>query len=180
MAGRAASPPWKEALISHLCQPNCKHKAHWINIPKMRPGWRIRRRTQHPLDHHIRDTPAPSTCNWMEISTEGPPSIKLTHAYHFNLLACHPDSSNVRNSPSQTGSFALCMVEQVLSAKNLMLTNVPHPQCQIYLPCWPPCKWHGTVKHYTSMELSNITLARKIKITSLLVPFIQTHHVELI
>ena len=43
-AGRAASPPQKEALMSCPCQPNCKHKVHWINITKMVPGWRIRRR----------------------------------------------------------------------------------------------------------------------------------------
>ena len=54
--------------------------------------------------------PAPSMWNGMEIKTEGLPSIKPTHAYHFNLLASHLDPSHVRMSPSQTGPFALHMV----------------------------------------------------------------------
>ena len=126
MARRAASHPWKEALMSHLHQPNHKHKACWINIPKTGPGQRIRRRIQHLSDCHIRDTPTPSTWNWMEDQTEGLPSIKLMHAYHFNLLAFHPDSSNVRMSPLWTSPFVLHMVEWLLSSKNSMQTDVPH------------------------------------------------------
>ena len=61
MAGRAASPRWKGVLTSHLCQPNCKHNAHWVNIPKMGPGWRIRRRILHLSDCHIGDTPTPQS-----------------------------------------------------------------------------------------------------------------------
>ena len=95
---------------------------------------------------------------------EGPPSIKLMHAYHFNLLASHPDSSNPRMSPLQTGPFALCMVEQLLSAKNLMQPGVPHPLPD-NLPCQPSHKGHGTVKYYTSQKNKN-------KITSSFVPFI--------
>ena len=33
------------------------------------------------------------------------PSIKPTHVHHLNLHASHPDSSNVRMSPLQTGPF---------------------------------------------------------------------------
>ena len=167
MAKRAASHPQKEALMSHLCQPDCKHKAHWINIPKTEPGWRIRRRTRHPLDCHIRDTPTPMMWNWREDWMEGLPSIKLRHAYHFTILASCPDSSNVRMSPSWTGPFTLCMVEWLLSSKNSMQTNVPHPQCQIHLPYQPSCKWHGTVKHYTSQKSKS-----KNKITSLFMSYI--------
>ena len=58
MARRAANHQQKKTLMSYPHQPNCKHKAHWIDIPKTGPGWRIRRRIQYPSDCHIRDTPA--------------------------------------------------------------------------------------------------------------------------
>ena len=49
----------------------------------------------------------------MEIRMEGPPFIKPMHAYHFNPLASHLDSSNVRMSPLQIDPFALHMVGAV-------------------------------------------------------------------
>ena len=55
MAGRAASHPPKEALLSHLHQPNHKHMALWIDISKME--LRIRRRIEHLWDCHIRIPP---------------------------------------------------------------------------------------------------------------------------
>ena len=151
MARRAAIPPWKEALTSHLCWPNCKHKGSldqhfkdgtWMEDQKEDP-------TSVGLPHQ--GYPTPSKWNRLEIRMEGPPSVKPTYAYHFNLLASHLDSSNVRMSPLQTGPFTLHMVKWLLSAKNSMPTEVPHPQHQINLPCWLSCKWYGTAEHYTSM-----------------------------
>ena len=55
----------------------------------------------------------------------------------------------------------------LLSFKNLMWTDVPHPQCQIDPAYWPSHKWHGTVKHYTSWKSKS-----KIKITSSFVSYI--------
>ena len=94
-------------------------------------------------------------------SDEGTAFCQTDACTSFQSSSSHPDSSNVRMSPSQTGPFTLHMVEWILSAKNLTWTNAPHPQCQIYLPCQLSHKWCGTVKHYTSMELSNITSAEK-------------------
>ena len=78
------------------------------------------------------------------------PSIKPMHAHHFNLLASHPDSSNVRMFPLQTGPFMLHMVEQILSAKKLTQTKVPHPSARYTFP----------VSHLIGdIELSSITPA---------------------
>ena len=81
---------------------------------------------------------------------EGPSSIKPTHAYHFNPFASHLDSSKVRMSLSQTGPFALHMVEQLLSAKNSTQTEVPHPSTRYTFPI-------GLLTN--GMELPNITPA---------------------
>ena len=166
MARRAASHPWQEALTSHLCWPNHKHTRLAGSTFQRQDldGGSEGGSDICQTDHHIGDT-TPSMWNWMEDQMEGLPSVKPMHAYHFNLLASHPDSSNVRMSPLQTGPFMLCMVEQLLSSKNSMQTNVPLSQCQIHLPYWPSHKWHGTVKHYTSRKSKN-------KITSSFVPYI--------
>ena len=141
--------------MDHLHQLNCKQRAHWINIPKMGPGWRIRRRIQHPSDCHTGDTPAPSNWNWMDDWMEGLPSVKLIHAYHFNLLASHPDSSNVRMSPSQTGPFALHMWSSYCQ---------PIIQCGPMYPT-PSTRYSSPVGHLTSgVALSSITPVRRVKI----------------
>ena len=140
MARRATSHPQKEALMSHLPQPNCKHEDHWIGIPKMGPGWRIRRRIQHSSDHHIGDAPTPSTWNLREDLTDGLPSAQWMHAYCFNLLASHPDSSNMRMSPSQTGPFTFAHGGAVTVIQEFNANQCTPPQCQIHLPYWLSCK----------------------------------------
>ena len=82
-------------------------------------------------------------------------SIKLMNAHHFNLLAFHPDSNDVRISPLQTGPFALHMVEWTLSAKYLTQTNVPHLSTG----------YTFTISCLVSdMELSSITLVGKARV----------------
>ena len=56
---KSCQPSTEGDLMSRLHWPNHKHHAHWINIPKTGPEWRIRRRIQHLLDHHIGDTLTP-------------------------------------------------------------------------------------------------------------------------
>ena len=103
----------------------------------------------------------PSAWNLRKVLAEGLPATKWTCAYCFNLLASCPDSSNVRMSPLQTGPFMFAHGEGLLSFKNSMQTDVPHPQCQIHLSFQPSHKWHGSIKHYSSSKSNS-----KIKITS--------------
>ena len=133
MARRAASHPQMEALMSHLHQSNHNHEAGWTNIPRMRHG---QRRTRHLSDCHIRNAPTPLTWNLRE-DLAGLPATRWTHAYHSNLLASCPDSKNVGMSSLQTSPFAITHGGGLLSFKNLMQTNEPHPQCQTHLACQP-------------------------------------------
>ena len=106
---------------------------------------------------------------------EGPLAAKWMHAYCSSLLASCPDSNNVGMSPLQTGPFALMHGGELLSFKNSMQTDIPHPHCQIHPAYWPSHKWHGTVRHYTSWKSKN-----KIRITSSFVSCTWMYPVKLI
>ena len=113
--------------------------------------------------------------NLREYLAEGLPAAKQMCAYHFNLLASCPDSSNVGMSPLQTGPFALMHGGGLLSFKNLMQTDIPCPWCQIHPAYWLSHKWHGTVKHYSSQKTKN-----KTRITSSFVSYIWLYAVKMI
>ena len=163
MARRAASHLQKEALMSHIPQPNHKHEAHGTNTPRMGTWTKDQRRTQLLSDCHVKDAPTSSTWNLREDLVAGLTAAMQTHACHFNFLASHPDSSNVGMPPLQTGLFAFAHSGGLPSLRNSYT--------------WPILATGG-------MGLPNITLVRKsknkIRVTSSFVSYIWMHHVKLI
>ena len=106
--------------MSHPLQPNHKPKAQWTDIPKMT----LRSKSEGGSDICQTTTsempPTPLMWNLREDPTEELPAAKQMQAYHSNLPASCPDSSNV-------GSLVL-MHGGLLSFKNSMQTDIPNSQ----------------------------------------------------